>query len=241
MTEYYRAYEERYRAVRQVSQEIWGHSEKDGTLKAALEKWVSRNSLKGRRVLEFACGEGAAAVMLADMGCLYRGVDIAPTALETAKKTAAGRANVEFGLLDMVEESAGTQEYDAVLDISGLHMLVTDAHRMAYLKNAFEALRPGGCALFWQESYRTDAYEGEVESIAQWAEMTGLDFDTPEERNIGDTGKTVMLKLLPARPRTAEGYRREMEYAGFVVDGITELASGGFIATSAAIQVHRPL
>ena len=240
MTEYYRAYEERYRIVREASDGLWGHSKEDKAYVEALNDWVNENSLSGKRVIEFACGEGMGAVILSDAGCIYHGVDIAPTALETARRLAGMRHNVTFEFLDMVKQSPPEGEFDAALDVSGLHMLVTDADRDAYLKNVFNCLKPCGCAMFWQESYRSDAYEGTVESIAQWGEMTGLDFDTPEPRRIGSSGKEVMLKLLPARPRTEAGYRAEMERAGFVVDEFYTLGDSSFMSSSAAIKVHKP-
>jgi ubiquinone/menaquinone biosynthesis C-methylase UbiE len=241
VTEYYRAYEERYRIVREAFDGLWGHSDEDKAYVEALDNWVNENSLSGKRVIEFACGEGMGAVILSDAGCIYHGVDIAPTALEMAHRLAGTRKNVTFDLLDMVKQSPSEGEFDAALDVSGLHMLVTDVDRNAYLKNVFRCLKPGGCAMFWQESYRCDAYEGMVESIAQWEKLTGLDFNTPEPRRIGNSGKEVMIKLLPARPRTETGYRTEMEKAGFVVDEFNALGDGSFMSSSAAIKVHKPL
>lgn len=240
MTEYYRAYEERYRIVREASDGLWGHSDEDAAYVEALNNWVNENSLSGKKVIEFACGEGMGAVILSDAGCIYHGVDIAPTALEMARRLVGTRKNVTFDLLDMVKQNPGEGMFDAALDVSGLHMLVTDADRDAYLKNVFRCLKPGGFAMFWQESYRTDAYEGMVESIAHWEKLTGLDFNTPEPRRIGNSGKEVMIKLLPARPRTEAGYRTEMERAGFVVDEFYTLGDSSFMISSAAIKVHKP-
>lgn len=239
--EYYRAYEERYRAVRDVTDGFWGHGPESEALKSALGNWVAENCLSGKRVIEFACGEGAGAMLLSDAGCIYTGTDIAPTAIEKARRNTAGRENVSFVLADMVKDTFGEGLYDGAADISGLHMLVTDPDRETYLKNVYRALKPGGYALFWQESYRSDAYEGTVTDISEWAKQTGLDFDTPELRNIGGTGKQVWLKLLPARPRTEAGYRGEMEKAGFVVDEFGVLADDGFMVGSAFIKVHRPM
>lgn len=241
MTEYYRAYEERYRIVRSASDSLWGHTLEDTAYVEALTGWVRENALSGKRVIEFACGEGTGALILSDAGCLYHGVDIAPTALKTAAKLAGTCRNVTFELLDMVRQTPSGGEFDGALDVSGLHMLVTDADRAAYLGNVFSSLRPGGCALFWQESYRIDAYEGSVDSIDVWQKLTGLDFNTPQKRKTGVDGTEVMLKLLPARPRTKAGYRAEMERAGFIVDEINELGDSAFMASSAVIKVHRPI
>ena len=90
MSEYYRAYEERYRAVRDVGEFTWGHTRDDERFTGAIGDWVRENELSGKRVAEFACGEGAAAVLLCGMGCIYEGYDIAPTAVEICQRALAG-------------------------------------------------------------------------------------------------------------------------------------------------------
>ena len=241
MSEYYRAYEERYRAVRDVGEFTWGHTRDDERFTGAIGDWVRENELSGKRVAEFACGEGAAAVLLCGMGCIYEGYDIAPTAVEICQRALAGFENARVAQLDMVRQPLTENAYDGVLDVSGLHMLVTDADRAAYIGNVFRMLKRGATALFWQESYREDAFEGNIDSIDQWKEYTGLDFDTPQKRTIGNTGHEVMLKLLPARPRSREGYISEFERAGFAVEWFREIKNSDFMTMSAGILVRKPV
>ena len=238
MNEYYRAYEERYRAVSEAGGDWWGHRPDDARLRESLEKWVCENSLKGKKVIEYACGEGACGIILSSLGCIYRGVDIAPSAVDRTNYHLAEFPGAHADVLDMVRERAAEAGYDAALCVSGLHMLVTDSDRAAFLNNVFHALKPGGCAYFYQEAYRRDAYEGHVESIDQWQRITGLDFNTPQPRIMGE--KQVMLKLLPARPRTEAGYRSEMQDAGFEIVCFRELAESDFIPMSAEIKLRRP-
>lgn len=240
MSEYYRAYEERYRAVEAAGGGTWGHSAEERETNAALESWVRENALAGKRVAEFACGEGAGGVILSRLGCVYSGFDIAPTAVEKARRALAEFPGARVRQLDMVRQRLDENSCDGALDMSGLHMLVTDVHRSAYLKNVVWALKPGAPALFWQEAYREDAYEAPVMSIEEWERISGLDFHTPEKRAIGDTGREVMLRLLPARPRTKEGYAREFQAAGFEVLDVRELKSSDFMAFSAAIWARKP-
>ncbi len=82
---YYTAYEQRYKAVYDAGVERWGHSPDDAELYTTLKKWVTDNHLEGKHVIEFACGEGAAGVILSELGCRYHGLDIAPSALERAR------------------------------------------------------------------------------------------------------------------------------------------------------------
>ena len=76
---YYLAYEERYQTAFAAGIDYWGHDPGDTTLAEALDGWVRANRLSGRRVIEFACGEGAAGILLSRLGCRYLGVDIAPS------------------------------------------------------------------------------------------------------------------------------------------------------------------
>ena len=82
---YYFAYEKRYQAVYSVGVERWGHSPDDAVLYDTLKAWVAHNNLYGKKVIEFACGEGACGVILSKLGCIYHGVDISPSAVTKAK------------------------------------------------------------------------------------------------------------------------------------------------------------
>ena len=70
--------------------------------------------------------------------------------------------------------------------------------------------------------------------------MAGLDFHTPERRTIGNTGREVMLRLLPARPRSKEGYVREFQAAGFEVLEVRRLGNTDSMASSAGIWARKP-
>lgn len=62
--------------------ERWGHSPDDEILYNTLKTWVEENGLKGKKIIEYACGEGACGVILSELGCIYHGVDISPFAIE---------------------------------------------------------------------------------------------------------------------------------------------------------------
>ena len=86
---YYWAYEKRYQAVYEAGISRWGHSPEDAVLYKTLKTWVETNGLQGKKVIEFACGEGACGVILSKLGCIYRGFDISPSAIEKAKEALA--------------------------------------------------------------------------------------------------------------------------------------------------------
>ena len=235
---YYLAYEKRYQAVYSAGAERWGHSPEEPVLLKTLTEWVERNNLKGKRVLEFACGEGASGVILSQLGCIYHGVDIAPSAVDKTRVAIAEYPNATVSLLDMVNERV-EGEYDAAIDIMGFHMLITDDDRQKYLSNAIAVLKPAAPMLFYKESYRIDAYEGSVNSYEDWLSITGDDYITPQVRCVLDSDITVNVPLVPGRARTKDGYIKELNDAGFVVDNFQEMELNKENPHSATIWVHK--
>ena len=79
--EYYARYEERYQKMYGAGIERWGHKDDDGLLCNVLKRWVDDYGLKGKSIIDFACGEGACGVILSKLGCRYHGVDISKSAV----------------------------------------------------------------------------------------------------------------------------------------------------------------
>ncbi len=236
---YYMAYEDRYRRVFAAGIDLWGHSPEDEILFRTLAEWVGANGLAGKTVVDFACGEGGAGVILSELGCHYHGADVSPSAVEKARERLKSYPDARVDCLDMVREAIGDPSAaDAALDCMGLHMILTDADRDAYLKNAYTVLKPGAPMLFFRESYRDNAYTGVVESCEQWQAITGEDYITPQPRV--NQGKEVLLPLVPARARNREGYTAEMERAGFVVENFVPMEVSSAIIYSASIYVRKP-
>jgi cyclopropane fatty-acyl-phospholipid synthase-like methyltransferase len=234
---YYLAYERRYQKVHEAGGN-WGRSPEDEELTEYLTEWVSQNNLKGKRIIEFACGEGASGVILSKLGCIYHGVDIAPSAVEKAKNLLADYPNASVSVLDMVNEKIdGT--YDAALDLGGFHMLVTDPDRTKYLKNAFSCLTNHAPMLF-HELYQEDAHDEFIGSFDDWLSITNNDYTiTRINKVFNKEGKKVEVNLtyVPGRSKTKEGYIKEMSEAGFKVDSIIEMPPP---PESACIYVHKP-
>ena len=240
---YYKAYEKRYSTVFAAGAERWGHSPEDEVLYNTLKVWVEENGLKGKKVIEFACGEGASGVILSELGCIYHGVDISPSAIEKSKKRLANYPNAKVEILDMVKQSVD-ETYDAALDSMGLHMLVVDEDRKKYLQNAYTALHMGAPMLFFRESYRENGvYNGIVHSIEEWEQITGDDYKTPQLRQVrnSESGENVevFLPLLPARARDQKGYIDEFQSVGFTVEKFVEMDVSNAIVNSASIYVRK--
>lgn len=240
---YYLAYEQRYRRVYEAGGERWGHDTEDPVLAQALANWVRDNGLEGKMVIEYACGEGAAGVILSRLGCRYHGVDIAPSAVERAAEALRPFPQAQVSLLDMVKQ-APQGAYDAALDCMGYHMLVTDPDRAAYLNNAASALKRGAPMLFFRESYREpEPQAGPVDTYARWLELTGEDYQTLQLRHtIQRDGREapVWIPPVPARARSRAGYLREMRAAGFEVEAFVPMALNQQCTYSASIYVRKP-
>ncbi len=237
---YYTAYERRYRAVYAAGVKTWGHNTDDQTLLDTLSRWAAQNKLTGKRVIEFACGEGSAGVILSGLGCAYTGADIAPSAVARAQEALAGYPGARVMTLDMVNDKIG-EIFDGALDVMGFHMLVTDADRAKYLSNVRASLAPGAPALFFREVYRADAYEGEVASFEDWVRISSSDYDTPEPRTVVNDGVEykVNIPLVPARAKNRAGYIAEFERAGFTVEEFIEMDVNSACTYSASIYVRR--
>lgn len=240
---YYLAYEKRYQAAFSAGAERWGHSPDDVVLYNTLKDWVQENGLKGKSVIEYACGEGACGAILSELGCIYYGVDISPSAVEKSKKLLEKYPNAKVQVLDMVKECV-EDKYDAALDSMGLHMLVVDKDRKSYLNNAYRALNIGAPMLLFREAYSKDeTYHGVVNSLEEWEHITGCDYKTPRRRFIrsADGGRDieVYVPVLPARAKDRSGYAKEFEDIGFNVEKIVEMDISEEIVCSASIYVRK--
>jgi cyclopropane fatty-acyl-phospholipid synthase-like methyltransferase len=219
MEKYYEKYEQRYKAVYAAGADQWGYTPDDATLNAVLRNWVSAHDLQGKAVLELCCGEGGAGVILSKLGCGYHGIDLAPSALETAKRLLSPFPAASVERLDLATEAI-QGEYDAALDVMGFHMLLADQDRAAYLRNVYQALSPGAPMLFFNEAYSANGYEGTVDSYEQWLEITGEDFVGAVKKYAkkGSEKVEVMIPRMPGRYMRESGYRAELEAVGFIVD-----------------------
>ena len=235
---YYEKYEQRYQTV-YAAGGSWGFAPDSEELKAVLTDWVRENGLAGKRIIEFACGEGAAGKILSDLGCVYHGVDLAPSAVESAKKLLKDYPNATVSRLDMVKEQL-METYDAALDVMGFHILITDRDRLQYLRNVYACLAPGAPVLFYQQAFWEDAYAGEIESYEQWQDLMGIDYEQKETRYArkGDSKVEVQIPRIAGRGQSEAGYRREFAAAHLEVDRFERGREG--TAHRASIWGHKP-
>ena len=91
-----------------------------------------RDLLQGR-VLDAGCGTGEHALMSAALGLEATGIDLAPTAIELAKRKAEDRGlEARFLVWDALQLPALGEQFDTVLDC-GLFHVFDDAERAAFV------------------------------------------------------------------------------------------------------------
>lgn len=234
--EYYRSYEKRYKAAEEANLPLWGNSENDPILCRTLENWVEENELRGKSVVEFACGEGSVGIILSRLGVKYHGFDIAPTAVKKASERLREFPEATVKVLDMVKE-APEGIFDGAIDVMGLHMLVTDSDRQRYLKNACSCLKENAPMLFFRESYDENSKEKTVASFDDFKSITGSDYETPQRRMIGD--KEIFIPLLPARAESRAEYEKELTDAGFTVTAFKVSEENSAMMSAADIYVRK--
>jgi SAM-dependent methyltransferase len=132
--------------------------------------------IRGRRVLDFGCGAGENALLLARRGARVVGVDISESLIEIARRRL--RANGLDGRAEFVVGSAhdlpfSRDAFDVVLGIAILHHL----DLMAASREIHRVLRPEGRAIF-QEPVRDSAL---VRRVRSWIPYQAPDV-SPFER-----------------------------------------------------------
>jgi len=119
---------------------------------------------------------------------------------------------------------------------------VLDQDRRRYLQNAFNCLKSNAPMLFYRESFRVDAFEGEITTFEEWVSITKSDYVTPAKRVVqnGDKEIEVFIPLVPARAKTKAGYINELTAAGFVVQHFQEMDYNEQNPFSATLYVYKP-
>jgi len=104
----------------------------------------SLGDVRGRTVLDVACGDGLYMIVLAKMGGLVSGQDISSRAIEEARRNLArhgldGRLEVGDAVNLRFEENT----FDAVLSADFVEH-ITEDEKAAFFAEAFRVLKPGG-------------------------------------------------------------------------------------------------
>ncbi len=101
--------------------------------------------VRGRRVLDFACGAGVTAAFLAARGAIVTGIDISPTSIEHARRLAERAGlSIDFIAGELTSATFAPASFDAVVGHYALHHV--DLSVVAPILG--EVLIPGGRGAF---------------------------------------------------------------------------------------------
>lgn len=105
---------------------------------------LSLDESKVFSVLDLACGPGWTSIMMAKLGLEVTGVDISKDMIEIARSNAK-KENLKINFIaEDIEKIKFKNKFDRVLIYDGLHHCPNE---IKVLKNAFNALKPGGTIL----------------------------------------------------------------------------------------------
>ena len=118
----------------------------NGSLRAWYEAQLARRA-PGAEVLEYGCGPGSAAYLLAERGAVVTGIDLSPVAIDLAREEGERRwldNRLDFRVMDAEHLDLADDAFDLVCGSGILHHL--DLER-AYAEIA-RVLHPRGSAVF---------------------------------------------------------------------------------------------
>ncbi|MBC8077227.1 MAG: class I SAM-dependent methyltransferase, partial [Chloroflexales bacterium] len=112
--------------------------------------WLAQRGDSPQRVLDLACGTGAASLVFASAGCVVSGVDAALPMLEIARaKARDARLSATFICADMRYLAADNRQHDAVTCFTdGINYASSEGDLERVFDGAAAALRPGGWLIF---------------------------------------------------------------------------------------------
>jgi ubiquinone/menaquinone biosynthesis C-methylase UbiE len=99
---------------------------------------------RGRRVLDYGCGEGETSLLLSGHGAVVTGIDISARRIETARQASEGFANLSFHAMNAEQLTFDDRSFDLVCGTSILHHLDLDRA----LGEIARTLTPEGKAIF---------------------------------------------------------------------------------------------
>ena len=111
----------------------------------ALVELIESGKVKPCKTIDFGCGAGNYAIYLASVGFDVTGIDISPSAIQTAKENAKKkRVKCNFLVADVLGDlDEVKQTFDFAYDWELLHHTYPEK-RKKYVENVYRILNPGG-------------------------------------------------------------------------------------------------
>ena len=223
MSNYYRAYDDRYRQVH--GQALQWSSDSPTPI---VEKTIAELSLpKSAEILEIGCGEGRDAFHLLDGGYKLLGVDISPEAIDYCKRKRPEYSE-SFKAADCLCGSLG-KKFGFIYSVAVLHMLVDDSDRAAFYAFIREHLCDGGIALICTMGDGEAEYQSDPSNAFRIC-----------ERIHQQTGKPLMIASTSCRVVSFATFEAELKSSGFeiVKSGLTSSEPDFSSLMFAAVRVR---
>ncbi|MBT7915759.1 class I SAM-dependent methyltransferase [Candidatus Bathyarchaeota archaeon] len=233
---YYSRYDDLYKAFYAQRLRDWWYGPESESKIQLLHRLTSRirevrPNLQGIRIIELGCGEAPWATAFAALGMKYTGVDYSPHAIARAKEqTQASGLDIHFHVMDVLDfdPDRWPDRYDIVFDQRCLQMFVIDADRRKYFSHVKQMMGPHSAFLLTDQGRDENAFDGEIQSLEQYQEVTGQDLSEPREFE-GWNGKdwvTVKLPRFAVRSMSRQGYLNEIGEAGFRIQRVYDVEYG---------------
>ena len=148
---------------------VWDPGPYDGNLPFVLKEF----GIQTCRILDVGCGTGNSLVWLASKGFQCTGIDLAPTAIRTAEKSARREAQLCEWICgsfpdDMVRTKEYIDSFEVVLDRGCLqHLIYSDRQRMRFVEGITRVLEPGG---LWYSLTPSSRGERNYGGIPKWSD-----------------------------------------------------------------------
>jgi SAM-dependent methyltransferase len=198
---------EGYERIRAEGKSAWGQLHGEATFEDSEIRGVLAEVLPllhfgapKPRVLEYGCGTGPGACLLAERGMRVRGIDQSAVAIEIARREAAKRGLIiDYRVGDICVDVPAEEKHDLIVDSFCLQCIVTEPDRVRLFAFVRGALKPSGRYVIVTAGYSPDRDYGNL----HFDPATGivLDGDLPCRRHI-----------------TADALVHEIAAAGFTVD-----------------------
>jgi len=179
-----------------------------------LKRLFEQKLLRPGRVLELGCGTGVNAVYLASQGCDVTAIDLAPTALQTAKERAreAG-VQVRWVQADVLAPPP-LEPFDLIFD-RGCYHGVRRQNAAGYVETVKRLCRPGGRVLILAGNSnepgpaygppRVDETElvSDFSAAFDFERLQEIRFDTADHNRPGAWAWSVLLRRKPVSEATS--------------------------------------
>ena len=244
---YYGRYDDLYKAFYGMGLRDWWYGPDSDSKLRLLDRLKSRilevrPDPEGSRIIEFGCGEAPWATAFAGLGIQYVGVDYSSHAIERAREqTAESELDIQFQVADVLAsgQNALQGKFDIVFDQRCLQMFVIDEDRRRYFSNIRELMTSDSAFILTDQGRDEDAFDGEIQTIAQYQEVSGQDLSEPREFEGWDGRNWVFVRLprFAVRSKSRQGYLSEVEEAGFRISKVYDIEYGSESRRSHAIDL----